>query len=57
MSPLRPILTSAKEGCHVAVVCARSMSDAESVAKDLARHQVTAAAFACDDDVINGSWL
>ena len=38
----------AKEGCHVAVVCARSMSDAESVAKDLARHQVTAAAFACD---------
>ena len=38
----------AKEGCHVAVVCARSMKDAEAVAKDLARHQVTAHAFACD---------
>ena len=38
----------AKEGCHVAVVCARSINDAEAVAKDLARHQVTAHAFSCD---------
>jgi 3-oxoacyl-[acyl-carrier protein] reductase len=39
----------AKEGAHVAVVCARSRDQADSVARELAlRHQVEAAAFACD---------
>ena len=38
----------AAQGCHVAVVYARSKDQAEGVAKDLQKHQVTAAAFACD---------
>lgn len=39
----------AREGAHVAVVCARSIGEAEAVARDVAaRHQVNAAAFACD---------
>jgi NAD(P)-dependent dehydrogenase (short-subunit alcohol dehydrogenase family) len=39
----------AREGAHIAVVCASSREQAETVARDLAaRHQVTAAAFACD---------
>ena len=38
----------AKAGCHIAVVCARSMNDAETVARDMSRYQVTAHAFACD---------
>jgi 3-oxoacyl-[acyl-carrier protein] reductase len=38
----------AAEGCHIAVVYAKSKDQAESVARDLERHQVTAAAFACD---------
>jgi 3-oxoacyl-[acyl-carrier protein] reductase len=39
----------AAEGVHVAVVCARSLDQAGQVACDLAsRHQVNAAAFACD---------
>ncbi|UYN97164.1 MAG: SDR family oxidoreductase [Enhydrobacter sp.] len=38
----------AAEGCHVAVVCAQSRDQAEGVARELARHQVSAAAFACD---------
>jgi 3-oxoacyl-[acyl-carrier protein] reductase len=38
----------AAQGCHVAVVYARSKDLAEGVAKDLQKHQVTAAAFACD---------
>ena len=38
----------AKAGCHIAVVCARSMKDAETVARDMSRYQVTAHAFACD---------
>jgi 3-oxoacyl-[acyl-carrier protein] reductase len=38
----------AAEGCHVAVVYAKSKDQAESVAHDLAKHQVSAAAFACD---------
>jgi 3-oxoacyl-[acyl-carrier protein] reductase len=39
----------AKEGVHVAVVYARSRDQAEGVARELAaRHQVDAAAFACD---------
>jgi hypothetical protein len=38
----------AKEGCHVAVVYAQSKGDAEGVARDLAKHQVNAAAFGCD---------
>jgi len=39
----------AKEGVHVAVVSARSRDQAEGVARELAsRHQVNAAAFACD---------
>jgi len=39
----------AKEGVHVAVVYAQSREDAEGVARELAsRHQVNAAAFACD---------
>jgi 3-oxoacyl-[acyl-carrier protein] reductase len=39
----------AREGAHVAVVYAQSRSQAEAVARDLAsRHQVNAAAFACD---------
>lgn len=39
----------AREGVHVAVVCAQSRDQAEGVARDLAsRHRVQAAAFACD---------
>src|SRR4051812_9587382 len=39
----------AREGVHVAVVYAASRDQAEGVARDLAaRHQVDAAAFACD---------
>jgi 3-oxoacyl-[acyl-carrier protein] reductase len=39
----------AREGAHIAVVYARSRDQAEGVARELAsRHQVAAAAFACD---------
>src|SRR5476649_1442192 len=38
----------AKEGCHIAVVYAQSKDQADSVARDLAKHQVSAATFACD---------
>ncbi|TXL82377.1 SDR family oxidoreductase [Vineibacter terrae] len=38
----------AAQGCHIAVVYARSRDQAESVARDLEQHQVAAAAFACD---------
>ena len=39
----------AKAGVHIAVMYAQSREDAEGVARDLAaRHQVNAAAFACD---------
>jgi len=39
----------AREGAHVAVMYAQSREQAEAVARDLAsRHQVNAAAFACD---------
>jgi 3-oxoacyl-[acyl-carrier protein] reductase len=39
----------AEAGCHIAVVCARSIADAEAVAVTLQQqHKVQAAAFACD---------
>jgi 3-oxoacyl-[acyl-carrier protein] reductase len=39
----------AKEGANIAVVCARSIDDAERVAGEMiAQHDVQAAAFACD---------
>jgi len=39
----------AKEGVHIAVMYAQSREQAEGVARDLAsRHQINAAAFACD---------
>ncbi|MDO8977089.1 SDR family NAD(P)-dependent oxidoreductase [Reyranella sp.] len=38
----------AAEGCHIAVVYAKSKDQAEGVARDLERHQVTAVPFACD---------
>ena len=38
----------AAEGCHIAVVYAQSRDQAEGVARDLERHQVGGAAFACD---------
>src|ERR1051326_5914427 len=39
----------AKEGAHIAVMYARSLDQAESVARELAsRYQVNAEAFACD---------
>ncbi len=39
----------AKEGAHIAVVCARSIDDAERVAGEMiSMHGVQAAAFACD---------
>ncbi len=38
----------AKEGCHIAVVYAQSKDQAEGVARDLAKHQVSAAAFGCN---------
>ena len=45
----------AAQGCHIAVVYAKSKDQAEGVAKDLQKYQVTAATFACDvtkrDDV------
>src|SRR5215472_11428891 len=44
----------AKEGVHVAVMCAQSHDQARGVARELAsRYQVNAAAFACD--VIDGA--
>ena len=39
----------AKEGAHIAIMYAQSREQAEGVARDLAsRHQINAAAFACD---------
>jgi len=39
----------AKEGAHIAVMYAQSREEAESVARELtSRHQINAAAFACD---------
>jgi 3-oxoacyl-[acyl-carrier protein] reductase len=38
----------AAQGCHVAVVYAKSKDEAEGVARDLQKHQVSAASFACD---------
>src|ERR1044071_9743607 len=38
----------AAQGCHIAVVYAQSKAQAEGVVKDLEKHQVGAAAFACD---------
>lgn len=38
----------AVQGCSIAVVYAESKAEAEAVARDLARHQVAAAAFACN---------
>jgi 3-oxoacyl-[acyl-carrier protein] reductase len=38
----------AAQGCHIAVVYARSKEQAAGVARDLERHQVSAATFACD---------
>src|SRR5262245_8432703 len=39
----------AKEGAHIAVIYAQSRDEAEAVARDLtSRHQINAAAFACD---------
>jgi len=38
----------AAQGCHVAVVYAKSKDEAEGVARDLQQHQVSAATFACD---------
>ena len=39
----------AKEGVHIAVVYAQSRDQAEEVARELtARHQINAAAFACN---------
>jgi 3-oxoacyl-[acyl-carrier protein] reductase len=38
----------AAQGCHVAVVYAKSKAEAEGVARDLQKHQVSAATFACD---------
>src|SRR5260370_29698652 len=39
----------AKEGVHVAVMYAQSLAEAEGVARELtSRHEITAAAFACD---------
>src|SRR6266700_1496771 len=39
----------AKEGVHIAVMYAQSRDEAEGVARELAsRHQINAAAFACD---------
>jgi 3-oxoacyl-[acyl-carrier protein] reductase len=54
----------AAQGCQIAVVYAQSKDQAEGVVRDLARHQVAAAAFACNvtqrdqvqaliDDVLN----
>ncbi len=38
----------AAQGCHIAVVYARSKEQAEGVARDLEKHQVAATTFACD---------
>ncbi len=38
----------AAQGCHIAVVYAQSKDQAEGVARDLEKHQVAAATFACD---------
>jgi NAD(P)-dependent dehydrogenase (short-subunit alcohol dehydrogenase family) len=39
----------AKEGAHIAVIYAQSRDEAEGVARELtSRHQINAAAFACD---------
>jgi 3-oxoacyl-[acyl-carrier protein] reductase len=38
----------AAQGCHVAVVYAASKDQAEGVARDLQKHQVSAATFQCD---------
>jgi NAD(P)-dependent dehydrogenase (short-subunit alcohol dehydrogenase family) len=39
----------AKEGAHIAVIYAQSRDEAEAVARELtSRHQINAAAFACD---------
>src|SRR4030088_1951119 len=38
----------AAQGCHIAVVYAQSKDQAAGVARDLEKHQVAAAAFACD---------
>ena len=38
----------AAQGCHIAVVYAQSKDQAAGVARDLEKHQVGAAAFACD---------
>src|SRR3981189_2169330 len=38
----------AAQGCHIAVVYARSKDQAAGVARDLEKHQVGAAALACD---------
>ena len=38
----------AREGCHVAVVYAQSKDQASGVARDLEKHQVSAAPFACN---------
>jgi 3-oxoacyl-[acyl-carrier protein] reductase len=44
----------AKEGVHIAVMYAQSRDQAEAVARDLtSRHQINAAAFACD--IIDGA--
>ena len=37
----------AAEGCQIAVVYAKSKVEADGVARDLEKHQVAAAAFAC----------
>jgi 3-oxoacyl-[acyl-carrier protein] reductase len=38
----------AAQGCHIAIVYAQSKAQAEGVVKDIEKHQVGAAAFACD---------
>ena len=38
----------ASAGCNIAVVCARSIDDAERVAGELRRHDADTAAFSCD---------
>src|SRR5258708_28904863 len=38
----------AAQGCHIAVVYAQSKNQAAGVARDLEKHQIGAAAFACD---------
>jgi 3-oxoacyl-[acyl-carrier protein] reductase len=38
----------AAEGCQIAVVYAKSKAEADGVARDLEKHQVAAATFACD---------